>query len=616
MNRYLILAQSVVTARALGTWLQLLGEGRGPNDLETDPQTIVWERSLSREDMLYAYKSLSKRIACDATLGTGWSGSNDLVILVDAIRPDYLNAIDESGWESLIAALILAFPDVHWVFGYCSKSDSSEWNKLQSDHCLPGLLTRSVQDSLFDSTGLRNFVSARTNAALKGLDDDLRLVTRKDRAAAIDDEESYGYLHAYTAYRFGLRADAITTWFAMEERFGLSPGSHGYWLLLEDMSLNFPDRPKDAHLLSLVRRAEKCPKLDSNKPDLESSNYRILVTTGQARAGDTTLADNRAYLDEKAKGCGKVVFKPVSGMFDLWSKCGLYRKQTGKARLGNVGGFDWPPSPPTSWTLPKSGGHGAPGRLLQIAETLIRRAENLLGNVQSVRDAVLGAVLATDALELTGARTPTTAIAALSLKHRFEVLAECRFSGVEYHLSIRPRLAEISVEVEAIAKWFDRKRRDDAKMNAEMTILYGLVGILRENFQFDEEQICMNRVRHLHNSLWIRQSPARYVMLPLLKYLELLLSSFAMFIVILAVWVIILSMLFVSVNHYPNWGPGFADAISSFFSVGAPLSHQFTKPSNSEIPWGHVVVACIAIFSGFVHLGVFVSHLYSISSRK
>ena len=80
--------------------------------------------------------------------------------------------------------------------------------------------------------------------------------------------------------------------------------------------------------------------------------------------------------------------------------------------------------------------------------------EALDAGVTSVADAVSGAVLATDALELTGGRTPTTAIDALYLKHQFELEAECQFSGVEYHLRIEPRLEEIAEDAAWICRWF------------------------------------------------------------------------------------------------------------------------------------------------------------------
>jgi hypothetical protein len=290
-----------------------------------------------------------------------------------------------------------------------------------------------------------------------------------------------------------------------------------------------------------------------------------------------------------------------------------------------VGDFEWPPAIPTEtfWPGGQGGGHGTPGKLTLVAETLIRRAKHLLASVESGPDAVRGAVLSTDALESTGCRTPTTATEALALKHSFEVLAECQFSGVEYHISIRPRLNEVRAETAVISRWFAKEQSANAMLNAEMYVLQRVVRILRQHAQFDEEQLCMNRVRSLHNTLWMRQSASRLVLFPLLRYLELLLSSFAVFVGVLVVWVTGLALLFGWSNAYPapyetytGIYAGVADAVSSFFSNGPTITHKLTPKDTSNLPWRHVGVACLAMVSGFLHLGVFMAHMYTIASRK
>ena len=247
-----------------------------------------------------------------------------------------------------------------------------------------------------------------------------------------------------------------------------------------------------------------------------------------------------------------------------------------------------------------------------IAENLIRRAEQLLGNVSTVPNAVQGAVLALDALELTGGRTPTTAVEALALKHTFEVVAECQFSGVEYHIWMQPRLKEIGGEATAICRWFHTGQRKSAALNAEMHVLNKIMPILRESNQFDEEQTCMNRIRHLHNNLWMRQRPIRRIAWPLMRYLEMLLSSFSIFVMALFAWVIVLSLLFWWAGH-PSWGYGLSDAMTSFFSVGGPIHRE---DGGGIAGLRHVIVTAVAILSGFIHLGVFISHLYSITMRR
>lgn len=632
MARYLTLAQSEVTANALNAWLELLGEK--PLDQEDNLRRIVWDRPDGGEDQaIRAYESLVRQIEATVSDGAAPLPLNEVVVLVDTVRPSKLSAVAEGGgWDTLVAMLVLTFPEIRWVFGVVAPHNL-EWNGITESHTLISLIQRARREPLFDPTGLRNWVRKKTNDELEKIDD-LSLALRNDArlAAAIDEERSYAYLHGYAAYRFGCRSDTITTWTTMKERFGperlkrveqkrRSEG-HGYWLLLEDMSLGFADREKDTHLLHLAEkytisegeekegRAFHCPLLDDSRGH-EKSEHRVLVTTGQAHPGDKALAENRGYLRGKLHGKGKVVFKPTSGIFDLWQKVGLFRIAPGGGRRGNVPDFSWPPRP--AHASAQRSGHGAPGKLLVVAETLISRAKGFFPDVASVEDAVRGAVLATDALELTGGRTPTTATEALSLKHRFEVLAECQFVGVAYHFRIKPRLDEIALETGAISRWFNRGQQTDAKLNAEMNVLHGLVPILRDYNRFDEEQTCMSRIRHLHNTLWMRQHPLRLLLWPLLRYLEVLLSSFAVFVAVLVLWVLGLSVLYGWANSYGSWHAGLADAVSSFFAINPPIGHP---GSVKDAQWPHVVVACLAIVSGFFHLGVFVSHLYSITARK
>jgi hypothetical protein len=635
MPRFLILAQSEVTANALGAWLELLGE----KGLPIDASRIVWDWSAGREGVVDAYETLVRRVEGAARARDDRLPLNHVVALVDSVCPTDLNVIDEGGsWDNLIAMLILTFPEIRWVFGVArGKGQESLWRPtVEPHHNLTSLFKPTRRDPLFDPSGLRQSVRACTNIGLRK--DDLELPTRQEIAAAIDEELPYAYLHGYTAYRFGFRADVVTTWAFMEAQFSClkeeqinssdnAPIGHEYWLLLEDMSLNFPDQPRTVHLLRLdTERAKACCWLDSADADSEPSEHRILVTTGQTRPGDTALCKNLRYLRNKAHGRGDVVFKPACGMFDLWAKAGLFRKWVGTRRRGDVPWFKWPPrrpsmSPESDTDGDKTGGsgHGTPGKLLLVAEALIRRAEALLGKVANMGEAVQGAVLATDALELTGGRTPTTAIQALSLKHRFEILAECQFSGVEYHVSITPRLDEIDLETRAICRWFASRQRDSAVLNSRMHILNQLVGILRQHNQFDEEQRCMNRVRHLHATLWMRERPWRYVFWLPIRYVAMLLSSFRGFVGMVVVWIIVLAVLFAWADQCTaRWDvdrlvKGLESAVTSFFSVGPPLQHGKQPTSINE--W-KVVVSGLAMISGFLHLGVLISHLYMIVSRR
>ena len=90
-----------------------------------------------------------------------------------------------------------------------------------------------------------------------------------------------------------------------------------------------------------------------------------------------------------------------------------------------------------------------------------------------------------------------------------------------------------------------------------------------------------------------------------------------MFVCALLAWVFLLSLLFWWSGH-PSWGYGLSDAVTSFFSVGGPVHPEGgTAAEAARIArWPHAIVTAIAILSGFIHLGVFISHLYSITMKR
>jgi hypothetical protein len=349
----------------------------------------------------------------------------------------------------------------------------------------------------------------------------------------------------------------------------------------------------------------------------ELAEHRVFVTSGQRQRGDQVKwAANREYIDSQIAAGVHIafLFKPHSGIFRLWEDSALIRRLSwlGKNhRYRGVGdGYDWPPrriSP-----VAKEHTHSAPGVLQAISQTLIDRAQQIRGQVRCVSDAVRGAVFATDALELLAGRTPTTSIDALSLKHEFEVIAECQFSGAEYHLGLAPRFREIARDVEVISRSFHPSHRETAALNAEMKIVSKILLIFRENAQYDEEQACMNRVRHLQNTLWMQREPIRHLLWPVVRYIEALLASFPRFLFVILCWIMALGALYTYFGGHEYWYWGIEDAITSFFSIGGPI-HEGPDILRT---FGYVGVTCVGIVAGFVHLGIFVSHLYSLVSRK
>lgn len=580
-----------------------------------------WHRKLlippSIDDPRTCFADLAKEFAC-------WLQEDTVTVLVAEIKPMALNPL-LPGYESLLAMLILAFPEIRWLFGTIrgysdegnedSKSHNGQLNEFRKAHGLQYLF-QPWQAPLFDGSGLRDWVRRRAVEHNATKDDACYIPRREQLTIALDEEIDYAYLHAYTAYRFGFRALAISEKRAADAVLG--PNAVSPWgipkVVFEDLFLNFPDG--GGGLSDLFER-------DKAFPVLEKTRHRILVTSGQRVAGDAEkTAGNKRYIAaQRGKGRNiRFFYKPHAGIFAVWEKSSLERKLRWREKAGKVSrdagkSYIWPPN----WSKIEresrergsadGSGHSSPGILLSIARHLLDRAESMLANdLSSVERAVKGAVLATEALELLGGKTPTTAAEALSLKHRFELHAECQFTGVEHHIPLRHRFKELEHDAESIARWFRPQERRKAILNIRMNIANHLVGILRQYNQFDEEHECLNQVRYVHNSLYMYDRPWRYVFWPVLRYSEFLLSSFLKFTLAIFLWIGGLTLLF-GVNSIT---PGvidttdglspFGHAVGTFFGIGLyPLS---------------IVFSVFSIVAGIAHLGIFISHLYVLVSKR
>lgn len=654
---YLILAQSDVTARALSAWLELLSEEplKTGGDRLDDPRVLF---SQSCAEFPGGLIPCFKRVSSNLSHALESVGAAGPVVLVDSIRPSDMSAVGApSGWNRLVTLLVLAFPEVRWVFGLSSGfAEDSQYKDWQARHGLPSLFHPEF-DPLFDGTGLRAHITRTTLATMSigKLAVAPWIPQRTKWAAAIDDERMYAYLHAYVAYRHGYRAFSIHSQALGDHLLRHKGDSEEKWphLTIEDYFLGFPDRSTTGSLAQLEER-------DAHWKALKKSEHRCFVTSGHKRGRANEVASkNRAYRDElRATGHGGLeATKPVPGIFGLWKDLRLDRKYLGSDRDGRRGlapGFIWP------WSTDRgdhpvdedTGGHSAPGLLLLVAELLIDRAESLLDSVRSVSDAVRGAVLASSALELLGPKTPTTAREALELKHRFEVLAECQFGGIQYNLQLDERFYEIRRDIRQLGHWYGVRARDVAMLNGELTILSRLVPIFRDYEEFDEEEKCRRRIRTLHRRVWwkqYRRNPLNWIVWPIRAYIEFLLGSLTRLTGAIFLWILGLTVAFMlmapqakqaqavnatesrlvasvrpaadpeiptawwaelegtvtTVQDEPELKP-FSQAVSHFFGIDALNSTHF----------GWVALSLLATLSGFVHLGIFISQLYSTVSRR
>ena len=605
--------------------------------------------------VLHAFDQIADKIETFADTSGNSCSLHRAVVFVDPNHEQLtsmgqLNPISlkEGSWSALVAMLVLAFPEIHWVINDVNHPRElpffGEVHTLGATNSVSQILDLHRQGftPLFDATGWRTLIRERVR---KTEEANKRVApytpVRLSLAAALDEEDEYAYFNAYTAYRFGYRCHVLTTYtiakrildevtppgMTTEEREGISVEpddavkavngllKNDLALSFEDLYMNFPDKSPevDIHLSELEKR-------DGHFKKLRAVKQRIFVTVGHQRRGEDqqTWSGNRRYLRYlQSTGCHcKTIYKPESGVFDLWSRSGLWQRH--RATNGLAEEFEWPPKKLTPGD--HAGGHSAPGRLLVIASRLLKRSSRILSEADSVPKAIHGAVLALDAIEYLGHRTPTTSLEALALKHQLEVFAECMFYGIEYNMDVESRFREIEDEVRSIGEWFHPASRSLSMLNAEIRIISELILIFRQHNQFDEEQKALVRIRSLSRHLWYRRNKWwSWVFYPARWYVEFLLGSLMRFVLALILWILVFSvlygMVFPSSAQYlqPNLFHGFSDAITSFFGLQPPHDlKQLVEENKQHIVW----VMLSGVVLGFIHLGIFVSHLYSIIARR
>lgn len=543
-------------------------------------------------------------------------------------------------WKAVAGMLILAFPEVHWVFP-CTSSPVDNNSLWRGSFDQAHLLTRSSLGEivrlheqkfcpLFDPTGLRNHL--RRGLSSEDPEERETIPERQDTAAVFDDEVAYAHFNAYAAYRFGYRGWAVTSWALLKRLFGGNPISEDdespgdpewVWgdpvdLSLEDLYCPFPDRPYYVSLSDLDERKDWLPAI-------EEIENRAIITVGHHRddEGKKRWGSNEKYLrewqEEKEERKATVVQKPLSGIFDLWRKAGFWEMDlwdwNGQPEAADS--FQWPPDPEQEGE--NSGGHSAPGRLLLIAERLISRSKAVLKEAQSVSDATYAATLALEAKELIGNRTPTTSLEALALQHRAEVVAEGMFHGIEFHLDVENRFEDLKQEVEAIGRWFSGSRRKRVTLNGRLAIIEDLAREFSRLDQFEEERTCRAEARRLYFDFWAYQSPWRLPLLPVLRYLSFSLKSLPVFLGLVVFWILLFGIGYhvldpvVHVKDLRGFGNAFSSSIVYFLTL-APPDPYWGEGVHRRVLWNSVTA--FQSFISLSHLGLLVSHIYLIVSRR
>lgn len=555
MLNVITLSQARPTQKALKLWVEFLF---GPNSYELE--------EINQEDEyggFYAGKVESRftvlfdRISACMEKTDSAEQDNRTIILADSIDLNELNPVREGPhWNTLLAQLILSFPDVIWKFGVirfqASEADArfgtrEETSKavqhIRNNHSLLSRVGSAYREPLFDPSGLREWIRLNANAKLRELGHTEYIKQRPRKAAAIDEEFNYAYFHGFVGYKAGFRTDVVSSWNLMSELFNTSKAGdtetkengerdevaagHDYCLLLEDMSLNFADKEKSVHLLQLGcaghSREEHCSLLNSGDPAVERSELRLLITTGQYSRDkhrehshniNRTLELNKAYLRVmKSHGKGDVLMKPVDGVYGLLSKLAEHEKirshfdeelkqilqEDGKGKREKK---ETPYAGDGSDSSPDKSNHGAPGKLYEVARKLLMRSERLfkrsdVSNIEKVQ----AAVFSMDAFELLQGRTPTFSLAALCQMHEYETDMENDFFGVGHSEEIEKRVKHIDAVIDKISEWYDERNKGLAASSARIKILSRLKGRMEADGQFAKMNYLNDEVRKTNRNL-------------------------------------------------------------------------------------------------------------------
>lgn len=513
-------------------------------------------------------------------------------------------------FTSLAPLLMMAFPEIQWTF-WCSWDLPPEvaanpslwplWSQIVQIDSLDGLdevirWNRAGLSSLFDPAGANAYL--RRSIRDEPESTAPYLPVREATAAAIDEERDYAFFDAYVAWRSGFRAWAIPSWALTQRIMGLKAPQARFDLALEDLYLNFPDRPAECRLSVPSVRTEALPRL-------ADCPRRVLVTVGPHKTGSPW----RTFPH---------VFKPLSGVFDLWRRVRRLARLSGVEALKS---FHWPPQRREP-TAEEPRGHSSPGPLFLVARSLIARGRRLLGESHSVEESVRAAALAVHAKEFLGCRTPTTALEALALQHQAEVTAESLFLGVDENIELGDRFREIARDVKAISQWFHPKTRRRSELNARLAIIERLAKRFADLHQIEEELACLAEARRLRFKFWTHQKPWRRGLSPVLGYLSFCLSSLPRFALIVLGWAMFFGLSYyvfalITPGRQPDFWNAMAGASKAFFTGGPATTWTQLGSGASrslETVWDFWLT-----FQGivsFTNLGLLVSHLYLIVSRR
>lgn len=587
-----------------------------------------------------------------------------VTVLVDEVDLATFSALTSSTWSGLLAMLVLAFPEVQWVFmairdsnagSGCSVTDG-DWEWFWLNHG-PRTISEPRGTPLFDGYGLRSWLREQIQGHLGDrcapLDFHSHSVPSRSKVAVVlEDEPEFRSFEALMIYDHGFRVHSVGSWAEADRLLGhngslrefqgesaarakgadqqISEQQRDNFLLsIEDLYIRFPDQT-DQGMSDLEKREQVLPALCQDSPPC-----RRFVSVGHEALGNTEeYVRRKDYLRKRRdwesvvvgirpRRGEQLVYKPAPGLYALWEELGLERVFRQGADDAVAPGlaldFAWPIQYARAGQQRRGSNetdmkrdHSAPGRLVEIAQSLLDRARAELSGVSTVCDAITGAVLATDALELLGGRTPTLSLEALSLKHMFEVRAAAQFVGVAYHLAISRRLADIRRNLKALSVWLHSSRKRVFVLNGEARILTRIVEILERFGPFEETVVCRTRLATVHRQIEMLNdlkhlAVGRILLWPVSFYADWALRSLGHYLVATVTGILVFVVGFATMGNGKPLDKALHATLRAMFTIELPPAQDGPH---------HMVLGYGAAAFGLLTFGLLVAYLYSKLIRR
>jgi hypothetical protein len=504
--------------------------------------------------------------------------------ILDAIEPARLPFFDHSNTETsnpqeIFACVAMCYP---------------EWQA--------GMGWGGWEDNLFDGSGLRRALRAKGTADSGKSSCDVLIV-------ALDEEAGYSSLLAYTAYREGYRAFAVSGEAQRKELASNRSIPNGLTVAaFVDVGLRFPD-------LNVIRDLETL--LGGTILSGASQPRLCLATAGAADAfsNDAVNKANQEFIRAGGKD-GKVaavMHKPIGGIYAIRRE-GLSKLVPDAHRVadrkddGSVG----------------SRPHSAEGFRQCLAGRLLARSRRLLEQAREPLAALKAAVLSLDARALLRGSTETLQVESVILQHRAEVTAECLFAGVGRDMKARERLGEAIHQLKQawrVKQAQNRRQRKRAACGSIILLADRLRFLYDSHGHYYSAARCLQVSRDYHRKLtYAYTHPAKYWLgfgwlFNLCQwYYEYLIGHLWVFALAVVVGT---SLIYVVMASYPMcWHPSaptsefdrVMHAFKAFTTAGMRV--EWVRPG-----WPTVTIAALALLGG-VHWAFFISHLYARLARK